>query len=453
MHHFRTRKCAISDNNDNLAFLETMETWFKSWKVIANHNNFPCIDGWLLNINSLKCLWQDVKDNHEFKFLLTNRINQDCLENFFAAIRNTGGSNDSPTTQQFIGGMKNVVCNNLLKQPLNSNCANDSSEVLEFLNFSSSEMPCNEDYFLEKQSSPDDEGNGTTLSNYLKDFDPYMNPDSRKNSVTSIKIDNTLSHMNTGLVPPNSQNPAQVELDNYHEINLQEYITSFDPYSCCFESQPPTSSSDGSIKHFTEDGASLCDLQSFIESFNPYDEYDEGLQHMPNYVSDETQCLVKVHKNAITYIAGYVCHKLLLKHKCSPCEKIITSETKAGTEYSDIFLKHKEFNNQVKYLTYPSQSVVSLIKSWEYIFSSNIEEIMHLPGIRKHLRDKLTTISLDYELCPGIFQLFINIYVNMRLFYYIKFKNRAMRGKRKSSEFSSHSVSKKQRKLSKLQHT
>ena len=78
---------------------------------------------------------------------------------------------------------------------------------------------------------------------------------------------------------------------------------------------------------------------------------------------------------------------------------------------------------------------------------------MHLPGIRKSLRDMFTTVSLDYELCPGIFELLVNIYLNMRLFYHIKFKNRAIRGKRKSSEFSSHSIPKKQRKLSKLQHT
>lgn len=452
LHHFRSRKCAISDSNDNLAFLDTMETWLNSWKVIANHNNFPCIDGWLLNINSLKCLWQDVKENHDFKFLLTNRINQDCLENFFAAIRNTGGSNDSPTTQQFIGGIKNVVCNNLLKKPLNSNCTDDSTEILEFLSFSSSEMPCNEDYFLEEQSSPDDEENGTTLSNYFKHFDPYMSPDSREISVTSVTADNTLSQVNTGLAP-NDSDPDELQLHNYDENSLQKYITSFNPYSCCFESEPQTSSSEDSIKHLTEDEASLCALQSYIASFNPYDELDDGLQHTPNYISDETQCHVKVHTNAITYIGGYVCHKLLLKHKCSTCQQIITNETKAGTEYSDIFLKHKEFNNQVKYLTYPSQSVVSLIKSWEHIFSTNIEEIMHLPGIRKSLRDMFTTVSLDYELCPGIFELLVNIYLNMRLFYHIKFKNRAIRGKRKSSEFSSHSIPKKQRKLSTLQHT
>lgn len=231
------------------------------------------------------------------------------------------------------------------------------------------------------------------------------------------------------------------------------YITSFNPYSCSFENQTQVASSDNSIQHVTEDEATLCNLQSFIESFNPYDELDDGLQHTANSINDVTQSHMEVHTNAISYIGGYVCHKLLQKHKCSTCQQIITNETKAGTEYSEIFLKHKEFNNQVKYLTYPSQSVVSLIKSWEHIFSTNIKEIMHCPGIRKHLHDMLNTISFDYELCPGILELFINIYLNMRLFYHIKFMNRTMRGKRKISEFSSHLVPKKQRKLCKLQHT
>ena len=60
------------DSNNNPAFLDTMEIWLNPWKVITNHNNFPFINGWILNINSLKCLRQDVKDNHEFEFLLTN---------------------------------------------------------------------------------------------------------------------------------------------------------------------------------------------------------------------------------------------------------------------------------------------------------------------------------------------------------------------------------------------
>lgn len=132
-------------------------------------------------------------------------------------------------------------------------------------------MPCNEDYFLEEQSSLGDKANGATLSKYLKDFDTYMSPNSWETSVTSIwqksqPFEDWYQRI---------QITADLELGNYHKISLQKYITSFNMYRYYFKSQAQTYFVDNSMTYFTEDENNLCDLQSFIESFNPYDELDD----------------------------------------------------------------------------------------------------------------------------------------------------------------------------------
>ena len=59
-----------------------------------------CIVGWQISIISLMALWKDLQ-NSGFKYLLTNRLNQDCLENVFSILRSKGRFRDNPDPQQF----------------------------------------------------------------------------------------------------------------------------------------------------------------------------------------------------------------------------------------------------------------------------------------------------------------------------------------------------------------
>lgn len=51
--------------------------------------------GWQLNIESLKCLGEDVHNTYLFKYLMTDRLSQDSLENLFSTLRNAGGNSDT----------------------------------------------------------------------------------------------------------------------------------------------------------------------------------------------------------------------------------------------------------------------------------------------------------------------------------------------------------------------
>lgn len=46
-------------------------------------------------------LYDDLSERYGFKYILTYRLNQDVLENFFGLIRAKGGMDDHPDRQSF----------------------------------------------------------------------------------------------------------------------------------------------------------------------------------------------------------------------------------------------------------------------------------------------------------------------------------------------------------------
>jgi len=61
----------------------------------------PFQKGILITNTSLKLLFDDLKSKHNIKYILTYRLNQDILENFFGALRAKGGLHDHPDPLEF----------------------------------------------------------------------------------------------------------------------------------------------------------------------------------------------------------------------------------------------------------------------------------------------------------------------------------------------------------------
>lgn len=55
----------------------------------------------MLSTTSLKLLWEDLQRRFGTQYILTRRINQDVLENFFGVIRSKGGLHDHPNALEF----------------------------------------------------------------------------------------------------------------------------------------------------------------------------------------------------------------------------------------------------------------------------------------------------------------------------------------------------------------
>ena len=75
----------------------------------------PCIYGWKISINVLFGLWQHLKIEEKFQFILTGRLNQDCVENLFSIIRGKGGFNDNPDVEQFKAAFKYLLAGKLFR--------------------------------------------------------------------------------------------------------------------------------------------------------------------------------------------------------------------------------------------------------------------------------------------------------------------------------------------------
>ena len=91
----------------------------------------PCILGWKRNVNCIKLLWEDLRDNLGFEYLLTRRLTQDCLENFFSIVRNSWGHNDHPTSSIFQSIMHGLITNNVMQVAVaGANCEDDKTPLL-----------------------------------------------------------------------------------------------------------------------------------------------------------------------------------------------------------------------------------------------------------------------------------------------------------------------------------
>lgn len=58
--HYRNRKCAIYNGNDDLQFLNEFQEWLKLWKIVGAERQLPCVQGWLLNVSALQSIWKDL---------------------------------------------------------------------------------------------------------------------------------------------------------------------------------------------------------------------------------------------------------------------------------------------------------------------------------------------------------------------------------------------------------
>lgn len=79
-----------------------------------------CLKGKLVTLNAILQIWDHIKTEHHFKFLLIRRSNTDLLENFFGAIRQQGGNSDNPTAVQLKRAFRKLFFNSYLQSSAGS---------------------------------------------------------------------------------------------------------------------------------------------------------------------------------------------------------------------------------------------------------------------------------------------------------------------------------------------
>jgi len=80
---------------------------------LLQSNRYAAFLGWLVNIKTITELYQNIVKSGELNFLLTFKLSQDPLENFFSSIRMSCGFNNNPTSIQFKSAFQSLLCNTL----------------------------------------------------------------------------------------------------------------------------------------------------------------------------------------------------------------------------------------------------------------------------------------------------------------------------------------------------
>ena len=71
---------AMSDGSVHIPFLKESLQVLEEVKL-PNGKTLPYVEGWKQDITALLLLWSDLQDNHDFSYLYTSCLNQDCCEN------------------------------------------------------------------------------------------------------------------------------------------------------------------------------------------------------------------------------------------------------------------------------------------------------------------------------------------------------------------------------------
>ena len=137
--------------------------------------------------------------------------------------------------------------------------------------------------------------------------------------------------------------------------------------------------------------------------------------------------------NAITYVAGYLLKKCLLKHHCHICSTALVNNEL--TDSSQLFCMFKGYESKDKLfggLVSPSSPFVNYIASIESKFIDEFANNVNKSGIGKYLLSCLNKFFMPQcETFPSIYLL--KLFVRMRLHSALKFGNRELRSANKKS--------------------
>lgn len=124
---------AISSTSEHKKFLNEI---LNNFKIIKFEGQQPdCIKGFLITINSVLQLANDLQLNYGIENLKICRLYQDPLENLFAVIRQQHSCNLFPSPTQFENGIRQIYITQLTKISNITNCEADDNKFAKLSNF------------------------------------------------------------------------------------------------------------------------------------------------------------------------------------------------------------------------------------------------------------------------------------------------------------------------------
>lgn len=122
------------------------------------------INAFIITINSIRQFYNDFRAEG-YDYILTRRINNDCIENFFGVMRQAGGNCREPTSIQFTRAFRKNFLYQILKMSNATNCNEDFDSILtQFVEYNKNTAPPQ----VSVQNPPQ---TSNTSENLTKDYD------------------------------------------------------------------------------------------------------------------------------------------------------------------------------------------------------------------------------------------------------------------------------------------
>lgn len=129
----QNEKCAFGVNFElQQRILENMSIFVEDTRVFGSKHILPFQNGILLSNKSLLGLYEYLRQSYNVQYIITTKLNQDVLENFFSFIRSMGRTNDHPDALQFIYRMRWFVMgkHSTTMRSVKKNIESDTEECL-----------------------------------------------------------------------------------------------------------------------------------------------------------------------------------------------------------------------------------------------------------------------------------------------------------------------------------
>ena len=125
-------RCALTAKSPHIDFWNTAIPILQYMYFSSPNSNAketpPSLKNWIFSIRRLQYIWNKLRKEGRFKFLVNRNFNQDPLENFFWCIRSYAGRNVNPDCSSFTTSFKSLLVNNFVSQhSVGLNCEEDDS--------------------------------------------------------------------------------------------------------------------------------------------------------------------------------------------------------------------------------------------------------------------------------------------------------------------------------------
>lgn len=124
-------KSALQKDNNVWKYLTDMAAYLKTISVPVK---VAWVSALIQTINGVLQLAEDYFGNKELgvTYIMTKRINSDCIENFFATVRGFNGYNRNPSVNEFNNMMGRLMSMTLISYASNlMNCEEDEDQYLQ----------------------------------------------------------------------------------------------------------------------------------------------------------------------------------------------------------------------------------------------------------------------------------------------------------------------------------